>query len=80
MPSGSLAVGALVNGVFIIMPANMAAGARRINTSILFTNRKLPSIHSESVPRSSSKGCTYSYAKKTQLQNLKLLQAHLMNF
>ena len=28
-----------------------------------FTNRKLPSIHSESVPRSKSKASTYSYAE-----------------
>ena len=32
------------------MAANMAAVARRINKSILFTNHKLPLIHSESVP------------------------------
>ena len=30
---------------------------------ILFTDRKLPSIHSESVPRSRSKASTYSYEK-----------------
>ena len=29
-----------------------------------FTNRKLPSIHSESVPRSRSIASTYSYAVK----------------
>ena len=31
---------------------------------ILFTNHKLPTIQSESVPRSRSKASTYSYAKK----------------
>ena len=31
---------------------------------ILFTNHKLPSIHSESLPRSRSKASTDSYAKK----------------
>ena len=30
----------------------------------LFTNHKLPSIHSESVPRRRSKGSIVSYAKK----------------
>ena len=33
----------------------MAAGARPMNMCIVFTNRKSPSIHSESVPRSRSK-------------------------
>ena len=32
---------------------------------ILFTNRKLPSFHSESVPRSGSKASIYSYAEKS---------------
>ena len=49
-----LAVAAHVNSVVINAQANMAAGARRINMGILFTNRKLPSIHSESAPRSRS--------------------------
>ena len=35
--------------------------SRRINKSILFTNRKLPSIHSESIQKSRSKANTYSY-------------------
>ena len=33
----------------------MAPGARRINMGTLFTNNKLPSIHSELLPRSRSK-------------------------
>ena len=41
----------------------MAAGARPINMGMLITNRKLPSIHSELVPRSRSTASTYSYAK-----------------
>ena len=47
--------------------ADMAAGTRRINMCILFsgfTKCKLPSIHSESVPRSGSKTSTYSHAEK----------------
>ena len=40
MPSGiikvRLAVGTIVNNVFIIMPANMAAETRRISQGILF--------------------------------------------
>ena len=58
-----LAVGWLVNIVFTIMQANLAAGTRQINKSILLTNRKLSTIHSESVPRRRSKASTYSYAK-----------------
>ena len=42
----------------------MAAWARWINMGILFTNGKLPSIHSESVPRSRAKAVTYRYAEK----------------
>ena len=42
----------------------MAAGARRIDMDVIFTNGKLPSIRSESVPRSRSKTGTYSYAEK----------------
>ena len=34
---------------------------------ILFTYRKLSSIHSESVTTSRSKTCTYSYAEKNQI-------------
>ena len=48
-----LAIAAITNRVFVIVQANMATGARRINMGIFFfANRKLPSIHSESVPRS----------------------------
>ena len=42
----------------------MAAGARRINTGILFTNCKLHSTHSASVPRSRSKAGAFTYTKK----------------
>ena len=61
---GSLAVAPVVNSVFINVKANMTAQARRIKMGILFTNRKLPSIHSESVPRNRSKASKYSYAEK----------------
>ena len=61
-----LAVAGLVNSVFINVQANMAAGARLINTDILFTNRKLPTIHSESVSISRSKASTYNYAEKLE--------------
>ena len=44
----------------------MAAGARSINIGITFINRKLPSIHSESVPRCKSQAIAFSYAKKGQ--------------
>ena len=44
-----LALAALVNSVFINAQANVARGACRINRDIVFTNRKLPSIHSELV-------------------------------
>ena len=37
-----------------------------MNTSILFSNHKLPSIYSESVPRSRSIASTYSYAKNSK--------------
>ena len=50
-----LAIAALVNSVFINVKANMAAGTLQINMGILFTNGRLPSIHSESVTRSVSK-------------------------
>ena len=43
--------------------------------SILFTNRKLRSIHSESVPRRRSKASTYSDAEKLPLpENFGLCQ------
>ena len=57
-----LVVAVLVNSFFINGQTNMAAGPRRINMDIHFTNRKLPSFHSELVPRSRSKASTYSYA------------------
>ena len=44
-----LAVATLVNNEFINVQENMAC---RIKTGILFTNGKLPLIHSESVPTS----------------------------
>ena len=59
-----LAVVMLVNSVFINLQANMTAGVHRINMGILFTNRKLPSVHSKSVPRSSSKASPYRYDEK----------------
>ena len=69
-----LAVAALVTSVFINMQANMPAGARQVNMGILFTNHKLPSIHSESAQRNRSKANTYSYAEKIcRLQMLFLL-------
>ena len=52
------------------MRLNMAGRARRMNKGILFTNRELPSIHSESVPRSRPKASLYSYAEK----KMKLLE------
>ena len=45
----------------------MAAGARRINMGILFTNHKLLSIHSESVPRSRSKASMYFTLEKSRV-------------
>ena len=59
-----LAVAAGVNRIFISVQENMAAGAHWINMGILFTNCKLLSINSESVPRGESKAGTYCYAKK----------------
>ena len=56
-----LVVAALVNRVFINVQANIAAGAYQVNMNIFFTYRKLPSIHSESVPRSRSKASTFSF-------------------
>ena len=66
-----LAVAALVNSVFINEPANTAVGTCQINMGILFTNSKLLSIHSESVPRSRSKVSKYSYAKKLKQRKLR---------
>ena len=58
-----LAVAALVNSVFINVQAETAAGTRRINMGILFTNLKLLSIHSALVSRSRSKASAFSYAE-----------------
>ena len=54
----------LVNGVFINSQANMAAWAHRINIVTFFTNRKLPTVHSESVSGSGSKAIVFSFAEK----------------
>ena len=59
-----LAVAALVNSVFKNLQANMTAGVRQINMGILLTNRKLHSIHPESVPRSKPKAIAFTYAFK----------------
>ena len=59
-----LAVAQLMNSVFINGQTKMAVGVYRINIGILFTNRKLLSIHSGSVPRLRSKADSYSYAEK----------------
>ena len=59
-----LAVAALGNSVLINVQANLVAWARQINMGILITNRELPSIHSESVPRSRSKCSTRTFAEK----------------
>ena len=61
-----LAVAELVKSVYINVQANMAAGVRRIDMGILFTNGKLSSIHSESVTGSRSKASTYNYAEKEE--------------
>ena len=61
-----LAVAELVKSVYINVQANMAAGVHRIDMGILFTNGKLPSIHSESVTGSRSKASTYNYAEKEE--------------
>ena len=60
-----LALATLVNSVFIDVQANMAAAAHRTNMGIVFTNRKLPSIYSESVTGSRSKANTLSNAEKS---------------
>ena len=59
-----LMVAARVNGVFINVQGIIAAGAHRTNMGMLFTNHKLPSVHSESVPRSRSKANAFTYAEK----------------
>ena len=59
-----LAVAVLVNSIFLNVQANMAKGTRQINMDIFFTNRKLTSIHPESVPRSRLKASAYSTPKK----------------
>ena len=65
-----LALAALVNSVFINGQANMAAVTRLINLGILFTNHKLSSIYSVSVPRSRSKSIAImrNYAEKLIFQ------------
>ena len=69
-----LAVAVLVNTVFITVQANMAAMASRINLgilfAILFTNHKLPSIRSDSVPRSRSKAIAFMYAEKKRFYTI----------
>ena len=47
----------------------MAAEAPLNKYVYTFTNRKLTSLHSESVPRSMSKASTYSYAEKMAFTN-----------
>ena len=59
-----LAAAALINSALINGQTNMAVWAHQINTNILFTNHKLFSIHSESVPRNKSKVRTFSFAEK----------------
>ena len=58
-----LAVAALV--ISILKCASKYNGRGPLNKhGILFTNHKLPSIHSESVPRSRSKASTYRVRRK----------------
>ena len=70
-----LVVAKLVNSASINGQANIAAGARRINMSILLTNRKLLSVHSESVRSSSSEAsaliwcCCLCYHFASELTN-----------
>ena len=59
------------------MLANMAVGARRINNRPFLTNRKLSSIHSESLTRSRSKAIAYSYAEKDLLRVVLCLKESL---
>ena len=54
----------------------MAAGARRINMAILFTNLKLLLIHFESVPRRRSKASTIAYKKKKTRRGDGLVSLH----
>ena len=61
---GPISVAELVNSVFINVQTNMAAGACQINMGMYFTNHKLPSLHSESVPRSRLKASTYSHDER----------------
>ena len=65
-----LSVAALVNSVYINLQTNtcMAAGARRINMGILFTNRKLSSFHSELVPKSKPRAIAFSFSA-THMEN-----------
>ena len=71
-----LAVAVHVYSVFINVQANMAADSRRINMGTLFTNSKLPSIHSESVPRIKSKASTFNYTEIKE-EPIKLINAFL---
>ena len=71
-----LAVAALVKTVCINIQANMAKGACRINMGIPFTNRKLPSIQYESVPRSMSKASTIINSEKSNF--VRCLAAHVL--
>ena len=59
-----LSIEALVNSVFITVQKNEVAGTGRLNMGIHLTNRKLPSIHSELVPRSRSKSVAFSYTEQ----------------
>ena len=61
------AVAALVNNVFINVQEILAAGAPQIIMGILCSNRKLPSVHSESLLRRRPKDSTFSYAEKIVL-------------
>ena len=67
MTVGQLPVATFVTSVFLNVQANIATGAQRKNTDILFTNFKLPTIHSESLPTSRSKASVKSYAEKLEL-------------
>ena len=59
-------VAVLVNSVFIKLDVqrNGAAGAHLLNMGIPCTNRKLTSIHSESVPRGKSEAVAFKLPKK----------------
>ena len=73
-----LGVAALVNSIFINLQANMATAARRRNNGIFLTNRKLPPIHSELIPRSRSKASTYSSAEKGTISLTYLYRIHVV--